>query len=326
MKQKTRLVLLVIAAVWMSLDAFAHSPMDKAKGGDLTQLVEQSNLVFSGRAAKVAYRNARGGEGEGEIPYTIVTYRIEKVLRGKSTGDTITLRFVGGPDGRGRFLTVTGVPVVQEGDRDVLFVGNPDDPSCPLVFCEHGRYRVLNEQVYDTYGSPVRDVAKNKVLSRGHAPRELLTVRYPAPKFDDLMKNPEVQEMLKKENISIDEARSRYEREAPKVIEAAESYGSAEKSEADSGDKGKSMMLAERNVPVSLNTFMAATEALVKTAKRSPVAIRGLASDTVLRAAKITLTVPKQLTPGKFTPAAPEMDEYKAYENNGFNPVIRKPQ
>ena len=48
--------------------------------------MNQSNLIFIGTAEKVAYRNARGDKGEGVIPYTIVTYRIDQVLRGKAPG------------------------------------------------------------------------------------------------------------------------------------------------------------------------------------------------------------------------------------------------
>jgi len=325
MKKKVRLILLGIAVACLCVNGFAHSPMDKAQGGDLAQLVNQSNLVFTGRAASVTYRTVKGDEGEGEIPYTFVTYRIEKVLRGQAPGDQITLRFVGGPDGRGRFLSVTGVPVIQEGDRDVLFVGNTEDPSCPLVFCEHGRYRVLNDQVYDTYGSPVREISKAKVLSRGHAPAELLTVRYPTPKFDELAKNPEVQELLKQQNLSMDEARGRYEREAPKFLEFRESYGAPEKNE-DAGDKATSATKPDRNVPLPLARFLSAALEQVKVSKRAPAAVRGVSVTTQFRAAKLTLTKPYDLTPGKFTPANAEADEYKAYEQNGSNPVIRKQQ
>ena len=325
MRKRARFILLVIAATCFCVDGFGHSPMDKAEGCDLQQLVDQSNLVFTGRATNVTYRTIKGGEGEGEIPYTFVTYRVEKVLRGKAPGDQITLRFVGGPDGRGRFLSVTGVPVVQEGDHDVLFVGNTEDPSCPLVFCEHGRYRILNEQMYDTYGAPVREILKDKVLSRGPAPAELLAVRYPTPKFDDLMKNPEVQELLKRQNLSADEARRRYESEAPKFLEFRESYETPEKNE-DAGDQATAVMQIHQPVPLPLGRFISATEELVKRSKRTPVAIRGVSVGTAFRAARLTLTKPTAITPGKFTPATAEADEYKAYEQNGSNPVIRKNQ
>src|SRR6266508_2159476 len=148
--RKRSLIFVALAAVLAPLAVHAHSPMDRGAGADLTQLADQSNLVFIGDAEKVTYRNARrANEGEGPIPYTIVTYRISRVLRGKAPGDRITMRFVGGPDERGRFLTVSGVPIVQKGDQDLLFVNDTRDPSCPLVFCELGRYRILNDAVFD---------------------------------------------------------------------------------------------------------------------------------------------------------------------------------
>ena len=323
LKKTARLIVLAVAVVCLCPRGFAHSPMDKAKGGDLQQLVDQSNLVFTGTAAQVAYRTVAGNEGEGGIPYTIVTYKIEQVLRGKAPGATITLRFVGGPDGRGRFLSVQGVPVVQEGDRDVLFIGNTQDSSCPLVFCEHGRYRILKDQVYDTYGSPVRDVSKAKILSRGAAPAELLTVRYPTPKFDDLLKNPEVQEQLRKENLSADAARARYEQEAPKSLELRESYGTTDKGQ-DSGDKAISVAEPERNVPVGLALFLSATAEVVKVSKRAPETVRS--ADATFRVAPLALTKPADLAPGKFSPASADAEEYRALELNGFNPVLKKGQ
>jgi len=311
--------------------------MENVRAGDLAQLVDQANLVFIGKVERVAYRNARGDKGEGVIPYTIVTYRIGQVLRGKPPGKEITMRFVGGPDGRGRFLSVSGVPLIQQGDQDLLFVATTDDASCPLVYCEHGRYRILNEQVFNTYGSPVRAIVKSKVLSRGMPPKPFRTARFPAPKFDELIQNPEVAERLKAQNMSVEDARRRYEAEAPKFVEFAVEFPVRGKA-SDAGKVGPSTTGAQPaagsltgpTLPVEpassvaaampLPKFIAVTLNLAKLSKRRPTAVRSVDPAAEIVVAKVNQAVPQRLA----SPASQSADEYKAFEQNGFDPVIRK--
>lgn len=344
MQSKSLLIIVAVAAACISSSASAHSPMDKGRAGDLVQLVNQSNLVFIGTVEKVAYRNARGDKGEGVIPYTIVTYRIGQVLRGKAPGKEITMRLVGGPDGRGRFLSVTGVPVIQKGDQDLLFVANTNDASCPLVFCEHGRFRILNEQVFDTYGSPVRAIVKSTVLSRGLPPKPFQTVRFPTPKFEELMQNPEVAEQLKSQNMSVEDARRRYEEGAPKYVEFTEELPAAEKG-SDAGTEGPSttgpgtgssgptapatqveMTPTAPAGPLALSEFVAVTRRLATASKRKPTEVRSIDPAAEIVAAKVSLAVPQRLAPpAPPAPTAPgSADEYKAFAQNGFDPVIRK--
>lgn len=213
-------VLAVLAWTALGMQASAHNPVGAEKAGELGGLAEQSNLVIRGRVAKVEYKLSEpNADGEGALPFTIVTYEIGDVLRGKPSGQTFTMRFVGGADGMGRFLDVSGVPQFEEGDEDLLFIAGNGEEACPLVLCEWGRFRILHSGVYNAKGSPVRAVRQRNAVARGPAPKEFITFRYPAPKFDDLMRNPDVQAQLKEQNLSIEEARARYEKEAPKQIE-----------------------------------------------------------------------------------------------------------
>lgn len=322
MRRKSVLTAAAFAIACMSSYVQAHSPMENSKAGDMASLVDQSNLIFLGKAAKIEYRNARGDKGEGLIPYTIVTYRIAKVLRGKAPGDEITLRIVGGPDGSGRFLTASSIPIIQTGDQDLLFIGDTADPTCPLVYCEHGRFRILNERVYDTFGSPVRAISKAKVLSRGLPPKEFQTVRFPAPKFDDLMKNPAVAEQLKAQKMPIEEARRRYEAEAPKFIELADAFPNPEKlSDMRKGER-PATQVEEKVEALPLSAFLAETQRLVTLSKRKPLEVKSIDPKAEIVVAKITTTVPQRVAPTRVKP--PIDDEYKAYERNEFNPVIRK--
>lgn len=139
----------ILAAVTMlagAPHARAHGPIAGELANSLTRLAENANLVFIGSVTDVAYRKARIEEGDGELPYTIVTYAIRDVLRGQARGETFTMRFPGGPDGSGRFMTVTGVPRFQRGEQDLLFVVGNGEKGCPLVDCEWGRSHRRREQ------------------------------------------------------------------------------------------------------------------------------------------------------------------------------------
>lgn len=213
-------VLALFAWTAAGTSASAHNPVGAEKAGELGALAEQSNLVLRGKVAKVEYKLSERSDGEdGALPFTIVTYKVGDVLRGKPSGETFTMRFVGGPDGMGGFLDVSGVPRFQEGEEDLLFIAGNGEDECPLVLCEWGRFRILRNGVYNAKGSPVRAVRQSNAIARGPAPMEFMTFRFPAPKFDDLMRNPEVQGILKQQNLSVEQARARYEQEAPKQIE-----------------------------------------------------------------------------------------------------------
>lgn len=322
MRYKPAALMVVLATALIGIAAHAHNPAENAKAGDMASLLDQSNLVFLGTVVKVEYRNARSEtKGEGLIPYTIVTYRIAKVLRGKPPGDEITLRMVGGPDGAGQFLTVSGVPIIQQGDQDLLFVGDTGDPTCPLVYCERGRFRVLNERVYDTFGSPVRSISKSTVLSRGVPPREFRVVRFPAPTFDDLMRNPAAMEQLKAQKISVDVARRRYQAEAPKFIELATSYTRPKKL-ADAQNNEYASVQREPTVAMPLSAFLAETQRLAALSKRNPAEVKSIDAAAEIVVPRIRTVEPQKVAARRVKP--PVDDEAKAYEQNQFDPVIRK--
>jgi hypothetical protein len=326
-----------LAAAFVGVDASAQAPMENKQARDLAQLVDRSNLIFIGQAEKVVYRNAQGDQGEAVIPYTFVTYSIDRVLRGKPPGKQITMRFVGGPDGRGRFVNVSNVPVVQEGDRDLLFVASTDEASCPLAFCAYGRYRILNERVFDNAGSPVRAVnplsASSTLIaiSSGLPPKEFQTVRYPTPPFDELIQNPEVSEQLKSQNISEDAARHRYETEAPKFIELKQSPVTEQPTDigpSGSGpNPGASDAVAAEALPLA--EFIDATQLVVKRSNRKLVDQRNVNPAAKIVAARPTIATPQPVAP-PLPPSDPltqrDAAESKAFEQNGDNPVIQNPR
>lgn len=125
--------------------------------GDTASMVARAELIFEGTVAQVQYKNASSPSGR-LIPHTFVTWEIHQVFKGKLPdpgSDRVTLRFIGGPTGDGRILTVDGVPLFDLGDRDILFVRKNLKGLCPLVDWENGRFRLVGGWAYTNSGRAV---------------------------------------------------------------------------------------------------------------------------------------------------------------------------
>lgn len=348
MRKRSAVILAaVIAAAPLSQipSVHAHTPLTRLSTP--MEMTEEANLVFVGEVAKVMYRKAHIEGGEGELPYTIVTYRVRDVLRGKSPGDTFTMRFQGGSDGQGGFVEVSGVPLFQTGEQDLLFVRNNGEKGCPLVDCERGRFRILKDAVYNTHGAPVRGMSETRIIARGAPPEEFRKFRYPAPHFDELIKNPEVKRRLKEENISLDDARRRYESEAPKEIEVrwmeaiakenVDGLGAEESAAGTRNVLNKDMQTLQPTAvapaeklsskAVGREQFVSMIKSAAGKAKRAPTTLKSIDPDAEI---VIKFTGPKS-PPERAVKkiadrmATPEEEaEIKALKAQNFNPVIKR--
>lgn len=236
----------------------------------IAELVAASNLVIQSRVAKIEYRT----DARENLPYTIVTYNVLKVVRGNPSSKSITLRFVGGPDGKGHFVSASHVPTFQTGDEDILFIQSNGETSCPLVNCISGRFRVLNGALYDGNGSPVRSIGGDRIVSGGEVPAAFRSVKFPAPNFDELIKNPEVQAALRQQGLSIAAARARYNAQSPGQIEfkSAFSEGGAHDG-ANPGGPRPAQQPAESK-PIEVGSFLAVLKSVAASAQRQPEALR----------------------------------------------------
>jgi len=310
-----------------------HSGTGSEAGSDLATLTNRSNLVFIGKVTRVDYRLSRRTDEGGSLPHAIVTYRIERVLRGQSPGKDFTMRFIGGSDGSGRFMEVTGVPQFQQGDEDLLFVSGNGEGDCALVMCEWGRYRILRGGVYNNHGFPVRAIRETHAIARGTPPRELLTLRYPAPRFDDLIKNPEVQALMKRQTIPIAEMRKRYEAEAPKDIELIRVVTEEAQHDASEGREG-----AERYAiattpnplpegPMAIEEFVPRLQTIIAQTSRNPTQIRSVDPTAPIIVARAVAVSPRKTGPERvpsYTRTPADAAEMEALRRQDLNPVIRR--
>jgi hypothetical protein len=141
MSLKNGLGMLGILAALASGTALASStPLDTSIQGR----VREAELIFQGTVVGVEPRlSDPDAANPHPIPHTFVTYHVDRVLKGAVEGQEITLRFIGGPLDRERYLTVSGGPLFDVGDADVLLVRSNLASECPLVDCGAGRFRMV---------------------------------------------------------------------------------------------------------------------------------------------------------------------------------------
>lgn len=249
-----------------------------AAAADLNELAAASRFIVHSRVSKVDYALSEAAQGQPGVPHTIVTFDVVKPLQGSVGAASFTLRFIGGPDGRGRFMQASNVPVFQLGDEDILFVRDNGSKGCALAGCADGRFRVLNGLVYDGTGVPVLSIESNRVVASGETPAELGTIRFPRPSFEALMKNREAREALARQGLSVAEARQHYEAHAPAMIEMSAITGG--RSAADRAGNGPGQEVApgqQANArTMSADSFVAKVAGLHLARAQSGAAFEGV--------------------------------------------------
>src|SRR5262245_46957716 len=85
-------------AIALLMFVFAGTPVAVAQSSVDTML-QQADLVFDGVVTDRQYRfSTKSTDSDPDpTPYTFVTYRINSILKGNYQGNTVILRFMGGP-------------------------------------------------------------------------------------------------------------------------------------------------------------------------------------------------------------------------------------
>jgi hypothetical protein len=305
-----------------ALSAGPSSGQVPAVGEPLTEAVARAQLAFYGQVTGVDYRLSREG-----VPHTLVSYRIDRVLRGSVTTrepgrdrSQVTLRFVGGPKGNGTYLTVEGVPSFNPGDQDVLLVQQNGAVQCPLVNCERGRFRVLHDHVYSSRGFPLAGLRDGRIMEGGRPEPQLQSLRYPPPTFDQLYQREEVRERAKELGLSVDELRRRYEEQAPKEIVLEPDIHRAPEERRDTsegapaGEEG--VVPAGEAKPMSLQSFLEIVSQASHLAPSRPEPVVSLDPDEAF-----SFELPVASAPGETLRDAEEVEKMR---QQGFDPVIRE--
>ncbi|MFP2909862.1 hypothetical protein ACLESD_33450 [Pyxidicoccus sp. 3LFB2] len=165
----TRKALLLLCCV------LATPVLASQRRADLDASVYNANFIFEGVVTQVVFANSRADTTQSSIPHTFVTYRIERIFKGNATDTHVTLRFLGGKPDADRLMHAAGLPMMDVGDRDILFVRRNGASICPLIACAAGRYRVFDNAILDDTGRAIRLTSSGGVVPG--ATRNLLAIR-----------------------------------------------------------------------------------------------------------------------------------------------------
>lgn len=120
---------------------------------EIQDKIAAADFVFTGTVINVQNRLAETENEAGKkVPYTFVTYQVNRILKGNHQEQTLTLRFLGGITENDEIVTYEGQPYFDLGDQDLLMVKGNGLFPCPLVECSAGRYRFIDGQVVNEYG------------------------------------------------------------------------------------------------------------------------------------------------------------------------------
>ena len=327
------MAILATSVIVFSLSARAASEKDDI--ANLEFLCSESNLIFIGQVTLVDYRmSTPHAKIDVSLPYTIVTYNINQILRGETPEELFTMRFIGGSNGRGQFLDVSGVPNFQVGEQDILFVSDNGQHGCPLVLCEWGRYRILDGRTYNAKGIPVLFIDGTRAIASGTPIQEFLNFSYPSPKFDDLLKNTEVQDIIEETGQSVDALRRRYEKEAPKQIQVVSVISDFDQQDYTEPDDPENI---QETIPthgitetpaMAISTFVSIVSNIVQNVNRIPDPLHSIDKDESF---SIGMTLEPMMPPTAHTggmltqdsQTPEEVEEFERLRSQDFNPVIR---
>jgi len=177
-------VLAALTVLTLPAAAFPPAPVLPAHAADrpglhqqLLQNLNDASFVFQGRVERVEYRGSDTDAAHPRsIPHTFVTYRIDRLLRGRVPGATVTLRFIGGVDPQGNILRPSVVPLFDVGDEDILLVTGNGRDACPLAGCAAGRFRLIGGRVYSDGGRELLRSAEDRLVLGQPADLEAVTV------------------------------------------------------------------------------------------------------------------------------------------------------
>ena len=331
-------VIFTFLALPLAIGDGARAATQNEQGNDLSYLSTRSNLIFVGKVVSVSHTISQtGGDGTAPLPFTLVTYTIEQVVHGTLQENSFTMRFIGGPDNRGNILTVTGVPHFQVNERDLLFVSSNGAQSCPLVLCQWGRYRILKGDVYTHQGVPVQDVAENRAIAFG-SPQEDFSVRtYPAPSFEELLRDPSFRDQVGESAIPLDELRILYEKYLSEEISEQTVRGPRDQDNADDEVIETNTPSAPRSADtirtsaISLDQFLDKLRVTLINVNVTPQPLRSIDANEVFSAssppesgAPLPEAVRTDDDASDLIPSPSDIEELRLLERHGYNPVIEK--
>ena len=166
--------------------------------------------------------------------------------------------------------------------------------------------------------------------------KEFRSFSYPSPSFDALLENEEVQELVQRmrnAGLSLDDLRSRYEKDAPAQIEVLMHFDE-DSARADSGDAGTRLDSRDtadsREWPMAVEQFIVGVSSIGNSKNRAaPYPLESIDPEAPFYAGMPLEAVAPPEPQAREAQTAEaqspeEIAELEALRNQDFNPVIKQ--
>ncbi len=134
---------------------------------NLNELLAQSELAFEGQVSGVA---TRWNANKTDI-FTDITFRVDEVIFGEYSGQSLTLTFVGGSID-GATMTIEGSEMPNKNESGIYFVSSTTEQLVnPLVGWSQGHFLTKldaqgNKRMMTQSGAPVASMVRTKTKQR----------------------------------------------------------------------------------------------------------------------------------------------------------------
>lgn len=123
---------------------------------DVDLRFELADGVFAGKVVDIRYQDSEPGRTGVVVPFTLVSWEVERAWKGVQTSEIVVARFMGGVRSDGDILEGSEQPEFALGDRDVIFLDSRLPGVCPLVGGAFGRMRLVDGKVYGNDGQTLQ--------------------------------------------------------------------------------------------------------------------------------------------------------------------------
>ncbi len=107
---------------------------------DAGVLIDQSRIIFVGTAV----HEEAALTGDRAFPFTLVTFKVEDLLKGSAANRELTIALPGGPID-GEQIEIEGAPRLAVGERYLLFLSGNGASSFPIVGWSQGQMRFARD-------------------------------------------------------------------------------------------------------------------------------------------------------------------------------------
>lgn len=104
-------------------------------------MADRAEAVFTGQVTNISHALSEPDPDGVRLPFTLVTWEVDDAIKGVSSRQSYTARFLGGPLGDA-ILEVSEIPEFDVGDVDMVFIADNGRSGCPLVGGAEGRLQI----------------------------------------------------------------------------------------------------------------------------------------------------------------------------------------